>query len=202
MKWPRNFFLSLLIHVILIAALAAVAVRIYDSRNSVKNSETGESRPEVGKTQIAPQQVSQALEKEQARIAKLSAEERMAELQAKSADIKDMDSQSVNAAAVAVETIKGADKSRAYEPRKNVAGKFDPGTATIYDIQKETGDDQPVFTYTLVDARGRSMKVQRELSEMSADDMRAYQVFTMSRNNENLARLVKSAVMIAQPQAE
>lgn len=201
LRW--NFSISLLIHLTIIAALASVTIRIYEKHNAGANSASsggGQSaaHPAAPAPKIDPQTVSRALEKEDARVAAISDEEKMAELRKKSVALADMDSHAVDAVASTVESVKGADKSRAYSPQENVTGKFDSATATLYDISREKRDDQPVFVYTLVDAQGRSMKAVRKMEEMSADDMRAYQLFEMGRNNQNMARLLKSAIMIGQ----
>jgi hypothetical protein len=201
LRW--NFFLSLLIHLIIIAGLASVTVHVYKN-HSATNAAVAGGGGQADAQQPAPkidqQAVTKNLEKEDARVAAMSDEDKMAELQKKAGQLSNMDSRAVDAVAATVETVKGADKSRAYEPQKNATGKFDPNTATLYDITKENRNDDSIFVYTLVDAEGRTMTAERKLEEMSADDMRAYQLFNMSRNNKNMARLLKSAIMIGQSQ--
>ncbi|HNX26766.1 MAG TPA: hypothetical protein PKK48_05095 [Phycisphaerae bacterium] len=199
-KFGRSFFISLLIHVILIAVLATVAVHIYEKHRG--SADNGQLQAIAARPDINIDTVKTSLQKEEARVAELSDEDKMSELRKKSAVLQNMNPQAVDAVAAAAETLGRANKSRAYEPVKNVAGNFDTDTAAIYDISRENRDEQPVFIYTLVDAKGRTMKAERRMDEMSADDMRAYHIFEMSRGNKNMARLLRSAIMIGQPQAD
>lgn len=193
----------MLIHAVIIVVLATVVVRIYEKHRGPKNASAAkQAQAPAAKPHVDESTVKKTLDKEDARVAEMSDADKMAELRKKSASLESVNPAAVDAVASTVETVRGADKSRAYEPQKNVSGKFDAETATIYDIVREDRKDQPVFVYTLVDAEGRSMKAERKMDEMTPDDMRAYQVFEMGRNNKNMARLLKSAIMISSPKAK
>ncbi len=86
---------------------------------------------------------------------------------------------------------------RAYEPRPDAQGPFDPNTATLYDIARRVDESGAVdYQITLLDDAGRTLKHAIPESQMPSDMLRAYRVFEMARQKPALRPLVDLSLML------
>jgi hypothetical protein len=97
-----------------------------------------------------------------------------------------------------IERLRGVDRGRKYEPDPTAGGKFDPNTATLYDIRRTTRGGRTVYVQTLVDAQGRTLTAETPAGQMSEADLRAYRVFLMAQRNPKLRFLLDSAIRIGE----
>ncbi len=132
--------------------------------------------------------------------------QRLAELQGKLDQLAKIESSEVTAILDMLSRVPGTPgtpgatsaPNRAFEPVASAEGDFDPDTASLYDIVRRKDDDgKLVFVFTYVDAGGRTLQHEQTPEEMSRDDMIAWQIFEMSRKNQNLRLLVDSVRRMA-----
>ncbi len=91
--------------------------------------------------------------------------------------------------------------ARALAPVPGASGRFDPDTASLYDMFRRVGPDgQVVYHIVYVDAAGRTLATDRPANELTQDERVAAQVFEMGHQNPNLRILIDSVRRYAEQQ--
>ncbi|MFP4027493.1 MAG: hypothetical protein ACLFWL_06865 [Candidatus Brocadiia bacterium] len=137
--------------------------------------------------------LKQIYSKTKRELGELSNEEKMRRLRRKMKQLERVRPRSIEAIAGAVEAWKGIDSDRAYAPKKEAEGKFDPDSASLYDIrrlQKKNGE--VVYVFILVDRAGQTLTNVVKEENMAPRDLRAYQIFKMGSDNPALRRLIET----------
>lgn len=194
----RPWVISIALHVTVLAAIGVWAYDKYEnkddsrrisSRNPGAESQTKESTKATAQKSMAYQQ---------RRVLEMSGDEKRKELQKRLEDLDEIYFRDVKGAAGLVESLKGVKQDRRYEPNPAAKGKFESKSATLYDITRKVENGKTVYVHTLVDAEGRTARAEIPAEQMSADDLRAFEVFEIARRNPKLRFLVDAALRIGE----
>ncbi|MBN1555880.1 MAG: hypothetical protein JXA11_14145 [Phycisphaerae bacterium] len=191
--WP--WVVSILLHVALLAGIGLWALDRYEKEGDAAKGGGG-SGSAVQEPTAAD--VKRDMEYHNQRVAKLSGEEKLRELQERLDDLDAVSFRNVKGAAGFVESVAGVKRDRWYRPNPSATGTFQSDSATLYDITQRVKDGKTIYEYTLVDAEGRTVKADIPARQMTPDQLRAFTVFEISRRNPKLRYLIDTALKIGE----
>jgi hypothetical protein len=192
-SWP--WVISIFLHLAVLAAIGLWAFDYYEHREASRRGVGGGAPAKEESTEEKAQKEFASQEK---RIAGLTGDEKLEELKNRLDELDAVRFKNVRGATEFADTIKGVKHDRFYRPNPEAKGKFDSKSATLFDIKKRVKDGKAVYVHTLVDAEGRTVEADIPAGQMSAEEMRAFTVFEMSRHNPKLRFLVESALRIGE----
>lgn len=197
-SWLWSILTSVALHVVLFGALIWFVIDRTTSTSAPDRPPTGAA--EVSGSDAAPadnkDRVLDALARQDEKTSRMSPDERAAELKKKAARLKEISATSIARIATLAENIKGVDRSRAYVPQEGATGRFDAGSAVPYDFTREEKEGKTVYVRTMVDKDGRVLKCRIPAARMTAEDLREFRIYDMSRDNPSLRRLIRAAIRI------
>lgn len=205
--WLVGWAVSVLAHVLIFLAVGVYLVMPADTQKPSGNgggaTGGGGSSPSArADSPLTAQDVRSALQSHRRRLADLSAEQKLQRLRRKADALEKIPTERVDLAAAFIEKAMGADTRRAYAPDPKAKGRFDPDTATLYDIERATRNGREVLKYTWVDAAGRSVTSERAAEQVTGNDRAAATAMDMARSMPQLRRLVDAAIRIGTTQVQ
>jgi len=161
------------------------------------------SSPQDPPAQAAPtsDQIRAILARNESNAAAMTAQQRMSSFEQKLPELGAVRPESARAIVSMVERLEGVDRERAFRPDPTATGRFDPASATLYDILRKERQGKVYYEWVLVDSEGRSTKAEVPADQMSPGDLQTYRIMELSRDNPTLRRLVESAIRIGERKA-
>ena len=193
--WP--WVISVVLHAVVLTLIGLWAFDYYENR-AAPGGAAAAGAATANTPEPTAMDANAAWQHQRRRIADMSGREKVDELKSRLGDLDAIPFASVRGAAEFVEGIQGVKQDRWYRPNPKAKGKFEPASATLYDIARREKNGRTVYLYTLVDAEGRTTTAEIPDSRIRRNDLWAFEVFEMSRRNPKLRHLVDTALRIGE----
>jgi hypothetical protein len=199
-KWTRkkSIAVAIVVHVVLLIAISFWVLKINRTDDVACSAAAGGTGKNPQTQPISVKETRQAIDAKMKDVADKSPGEQEEELNERLKDLAVMPKKNADEAATFVENVKGVDRSRAYEPRPGVKGRFDADSTVLYDIVKRTKKNgETVYVHIMVDRDGRSLEAEIPEKQMTSADLRSFRMFEMARRNPKLRRMIRAAIRIS-----